>query len=47
MSTTKQYLHLAGVVFRNEANALERRLLGSSDATTDIRGPSDALDLRQ
>ena len=28
MSTTKTYLHLAGVVFRDEANALERRLLG-------------------
>ena len=26
MSTTKQYLHLAGVVFRDEAGALERRL---------------------
>ena len=29
MSTTKQYLHLAGVVFREEADALERRLLGT------------------
>jgi integrase len=28
MSTTKGYLHLAGVVFRDEADALERRLLG-------------------
>ncbi|HEY8776559.1 MAG TPA: site-specific integrase [Gaiellaceae bacterium] len=28
MSTTKTYLHLAGVVFRDEADALERRLLG-------------------
>ena len=28
MSTTKRYLHLAGVVFRDEADALERRLLG-------------------
>ena len=26
MSTTKQYIHLAGVVFRDEAGALERRL---------------------
>ena len=26
MSTTKLYLHLAGVVFRNEAEALERRV---------------------
>lgn len=30
MSTTKTYLHLAGVVFRNEADALEQRLLGSA-----------------
>jgi integrase len=30
MSTTKTYLHLAGVVFSEEAAALERRLLGSS-----------------
>ena len=28
MSTTNTYLHLAGVVFREEAAALERRLLG-------------------
>ena len=28
MRTTKTYLHLAGVVFRDEADALERRLLG-------------------
>ena len=28
MSTTKQYVHLAGVVFRDETAALERRLLG-------------------
>jgi hypothetical protein len=26
MATTKGYLHLAGVVFRDEADALERRL---------------------
>ena len=30
MSTTKGYLHLAGVVFRDEADALERRLLGTT-----------------
>jgi site-specific recombinase XerC len=30
MSTTKTYLHLAGVVFRDEADALERRLLTSA-----------------
>ena len=28
MATTNQYVHLAGVVFRDEAAALERRLLG-------------------
>lgn len=28
MATTQQYLHLAGVVFRDEAESLERRLLG-------------------
>jgi integrase/recombinase XerD len=32
MSTTKGYLHLAGVVFRDEASALERRLLGETAA---------------
>jgi hypothetical protein len=30
MKTTWIYLHLAGVVFRKEAEALERRLLGES-----------------
>jgi hypothetical protein len=30
MSTTQVYVHLAGVVFRDEAAALERRLLGES-----------------
>ena len=29
MSTTKTYLHLGGVVFREEAERLEGRLLGS------------------
>ena len=28
MSTTKQYLHLAGIVFPNAAERLEQRLLG-------------------
>ncbi len=28
MATTKRYLHLAGTVFRDEADALERRVLG-------------------
>jgi hypothetical protein len=31
MSTTRTYLHLAGVVFRAEAEALERRLLGTPE----------------
>jgi integrase len=30
MSTTKQNVHLAGVVFRDEATALEQRLLGGA-----------------
>ncbi len=30
MTTTKRYLHLAGVVFRDEAVALEQRLLGGT-----------------
>ena len=30
MATTRGYLHLAGVVFRDEASALERRLLGGT-----------------
>ena len=32
MATTKTYLHLAGVVFRDEADRLEARLLGASVA---------------
>lgn len=31
MATTNQYVHLAGVVFRDEAAALERRLLGEPE----------------
>jgi integrase len=33
MRTTQTYLHLAGVVFREEAEALERRLLGVEGST--------------
>jgi hypothetical protein len=33
-STTKTYLHLAGVVFREDADALERRLLGTVESST-------------
>ena len=32
MATTKRYLHLAGVTFRDDAAALERRLLGGTRA---------------
>lgn len=32
MATTNQYVHLAGVVFRDEAAALEQRLLGTPTA---------------
>jgi hypothetical protein len=31
MATTRNYLHLVGVVFHDEASALERRLLGVED----------------
>jgi hypothetical protein len=44
MATTKGYLHLAGVVFRDEADALERRLLGEREAATsadDASAPPD------
>jgi integrase/recombinase XerD len=38
MSTTKQYVHLAGVVFRDDADALSRRLLGVQDPGTNPVG---------
>jgi len=41
MSTTNQYLHLAGVVFRDEAAALERKLLGVQGSGTN--SPETAL----
>lgn len=31
MQPTQQYVHLAGVVFRDDADALSRRLLGVQD----------------
>jgi integrase len=31
MATTRRYLHLAGVVFADDAAALERRLLGATE----------------
>jgi integrase len=41
MKTTRIYLHLAGTVFREEADALERRMLGelSTQLSTDLRAP--------
>ena len=46
MATTKRYLHLAGVVFRDEADALERRLLGglSTEPSTDLASPERTSD---
>lgn len=32
MATTRQYVHLAGVVFRDEASLLEQRLFGVEDS---------------
>jgi hypothetical protein len=37
MATTNQYVHLAGVVFRDEAAALERRLLGGNRAKVALK----------
>lgn len=37
MATTRRYLHLAGVVFKDEADALERRLLGAGAVETSGR----------
>jgi len=45
MSTTKTYLHLAGVVFRDEAESLERRLFGAG--TTLYRSESTSPDLSE
>ena len=39
MATTKRYMHLAGVVFRDEAAALERRLGLSTEPSTDLSAP--------
>ena len=33
MKTTRTYLHLAGTVFRDEADRLEQRLLGVESST--------------
>lgn len=47
MTTTKRYMHLAGVVFRDEAAALEQRLFGGrkfypTDSTSHDPGSPDA-----
>ena len=34
IAVTKQYMHLARIVFRDEADALERRLLGTAELAT-------------
>ena len=42
MQTTKRYVHLAGVVFREESHALERRLLSGllpNGATESLQTP--------
>jgi integrase len=45
MATTKRYLRLAGVVFRDEADALEARLLGepSTEPSTRLSAPEPTL----
>jgi integrase len=35
MKTTQAYVELAGVLFRAEAERLERRLLGTSESSTE------------
>jgi hypothetical protein len=46
MGTTKLYLDLAGVVFRAEADAQERRLLGSStNPSTRLTEPQPTSEL--
>jgi integrase len=44
MATTKRYLHLAGVVFRDEADALERRLGLSTEVSTRPAAPERTSD---
>jgi hypothetical protein len=39
MATTRRYLHLGGTVFRQEAETLERRLLGGVESSTDLGSP--------
>jgi integrase len=44
MATTKRYMHLAGVVFRDEADALERRLGLSTEPSTRPGAPQRTSD---
>lgn len=44
MGTTKRYMHLAGVVFRDEADALERRLGLSTEPSTRPGAPQPTSD---
>ncbi len=44
MGTTKRYLHLAGVVFHDEAAALERRLGLSTELSTDLTSSESTSD---
>jgi integrase len=44
MGTTKRYLHLAGVVFHDEAAALEQRLGLSTALSTDLTSPESTSD---
>jgi hypothetical protein len=36
MGTTKTYMHVAGVVFRDEADRLEARLLGDESKVASV-----------
>jgi integrase len=47
MQTTKTYLHLAGVVFPDEAERLENRLLGSGDGVESSTHLSESQDTEQ
>jgi integrase len=44
MATTKRYMHLTGVVFRDEADALERRLGLSTEPSTRRSAPQRTSD---
>ena len=46
MQTTKRYLHLAGVTFQHDADALERRLLGETfyEVSTEPGEPESTSD---